>query len=198
MAKTNAATLKQGDTVKLNGTEFIVLDLIDGNPFLLLKNCREKSEFGSCNDYAKSKLRGVVERWLEDFLSDSGISDDMVYERKLDLLTMDGYKLYGKMTVKAAPLTIDEYRKYAEFIPRGEEGCYFWTVTGWGSPLCGHSNLAYDVVSDGAAYGDDCSYSIGVRPALILDSSLFDSEEEVDLTEVSTDDLLAEIRRRLG
>lgn len=45
------------------------------------------------------------------------------------------------------------------------------------SPGCGGSNYALVVDSNGDWYGGDCSYSLGIRPALILPSTLLVSDD---------------------
>lgn len=45
------------------------------------------------------------------------------------------------------------------------------------SPYCSHSNYALYVNSNGDWYGGNCSYSGGIRPALILPSSLLVSDD---------------------
>lgn len=51
------------------------------------------------------------------------------------------------------------------------------------SPYCGGSSYAYDVNSSGQASYDDCSYRVGVRPALVLDGiTKFNSETNIIIT----------------
>ena len=53
------------------------------------------------------------------------------------------------------------------------------SATGWWlrSPYCGLFDDALYVYSDGDGYSNDCSYSYGVRPALILPSTLLVSDD---------------------
>lgn len=53
------------------------------------------------------------------------------------------------------------------------------SATGWWlrSPVCGYFNGALCVSSDGGWYGGGCSYSYGIRPALILPSTLLVSDD---------------------
>ena len=98
-----AVSLNPGDVITLAETEFVVLDIIDGCPFVVALLNQGNSKFGDNNDYSKSFLRNAMNNWLEDFDIDS----DLVMEREIDLTTLDGYKGYGKLKVKAAPLTMD-------------------------------------------------------------------------------------------
>ena len=187
-----AVSLNPGDIITLADVKFAVLDIIDGNPFVVALTNQGSSRFGDSNNYANSTLRNVVENWLEDL----DIDTDLVMEREIDLTTLDGYKGYGKLKVKAAPLTMDEARKYAELIPDPDD--WSWLATGWGAPEHFGSTLALYVYSDGDWGGNGCSGSFGVRPALMLSSALLTSVEiKTDLSDVSTDDLMAELKRRI-
>ena len=187
-----AVSLNPGDIITLADVKFAVLDIIDGNPFVVALTNQGNSRFGDSNNYANSTLRNVVENWLEDLDLDT----DLVMEREIDLTTLDGYKGYGKLKVKAAPLTMDEARKYAELIPDPDD--WSWLATGWGAPEHFGSACALDVNSNGHWYGSYCSNSNGIRPALMLSSALLTSVEiKTDLSDVSTDDLMAELKRRI-
>lgn len=186
-----AVSLNPGDIITLADVKFAVLDIIDGNPFVVALTNQGSSRFGDSNNYANSTLRNVVENWLEDL----DIDTDLVMEREIDLTTLDGYKGYGKLKVKAAPLTMDEARKYAELIPDPDD--WSWLATGWGAPEHFGSTYALYVSSIGNWGGNYCSSSRGIRPALMLSSALLTSVEiKTDLTGVSTDELLAELKRR--
>ena len=187
-----AVSLNPGDIITLADVKFAVLDIIDGNPFVVALTNQGSSRFGDSNNYANSTLRNVVENWLEDL----DIDTDLVMEREIDLTTLDGYKGYGKLKVKAAPLTMDEARKYAELIPDPDD--WSWLATGWGAPEHFGSRGAPYVNSNGYWGSNDCSSSYGIRPALMLSSALLTSVEiKTDLSDVSTDDLMAELKRRI-
>ena len=187
-----AVSLNPGDIITLADVKFAVLDIIDGNPFVVALTNQGNSRFGDSNNYANSTLRNVVENWLEDLDLDT----DLVMEREIDLTTLDGYKGYGKLKVKAAPLTMDEARKYAELIPDPDD--WSWLATGWGAPEHFGSTYALLVDSNGVWHRLDCSGSVGIRPALMLSSALLTSVEiKTDLSDVSTDDLMAELKRRI-
>ena len=97
--------------------------------------------------------------------------------------------------MKAAPLTMDEARKYADIIPDCDDAC--WLATGWGGPGFGGAAHALCVYTDGYWLDDGCSGSYGIRPALVISSLLLASKEEPDLSEASTEELLEELRRRI-
>ena len=197
--KKYAVLHEPGDIVALAGTRFVVLDVerrgsLPDSLFLLALESVGESEFGSSNNYAESNLKKAVEKWLED-MGKRGLDNAKFIPREIDLTTLDGSGCYGKLSVKAAPLTLDEARKYADVIPNAERWC--WLATGWSGPSSFSSALY--VNSNGDWSSCSCSSSSGVRPALKVPSILFeDSEAGLDLSKIPTDDLLQEIHRRLA
>lgn len=198
----NAVSHKPGDIINLAGIEFGVLDVREpvcsddpGALFTMAINTQgEDCRFGDTNDYTKSDLRVAVDEWLEE-LGESGVNLDLIEPREIDLTTLDGRANYGKLEVKAAPLTLDEARMYAKFIPKSND--WSWLATGWGAPGMNGSARAFGVGSNGDWSGSYCSDSGGIRPALVISSSLLTSEREPDLSDVPTDVLLGELRRRI-
>ena len=131
--KKYAVLHEPGDIVTLAGTRFVVLDVerrgsLPDSLFLLALESVGASEFGSSNNYAESDLKKAVDKWLED-MGKRGLDNAKLIPREIDLTTLDGSGCYGKLSVKAAPLTLDEARKYADIIPNAERWC--WLATGW-------------------------------------------------------------------
>ena len=200
--KKYAVLHEPGDIVALAGTRFVVLDVerrgsLPDSLFLLALESVGESEFGSSNNYAESDLKKAVEKWLED-MGKRGLDNAKLIPREIDLTTLDGSGRYGKLSVKAAPLTLDEARKYADIIPDAERWC--WLATGWSGPSKSDGGFALYGNTNGLwNHSYDCSYSYGVRPALKVPSILFeDFEAGLDLSKIPTDDLLQEIHRRLA
>lgn len=206
--KKTAVSHKPGDIIEFAGSKFVVLDIldpsrdvpeghgyIDNGPdlFILSLESQGESRFGDSNNYAESELRRRTAAWLDDLLA-HGVDPDLLRTRTLDLTTMDGHGKYGELTVKAAPLTMDEARKYADVIPNCDDAC--WLATGWGGPGRYGATNALNVDASGS-WDDDCSNSFGIRPALVISSLLLASKEEPDLSEASTEELLEELRRRI-
>ena len=207
--KNTCISHKPGDIVQLAGIDFVVLE--DRGPFngegenhdlfILALEGQGESRFGDTNNYAESDLKGQVEGWLyrltEKMAGDGRESDiDLIRTRTISLTTLDGYKGYGELEVKAAPLTLDEARRCAEFMPDPDTAS--WLATGWGGPEHYGATYALSVSTNGGWSSRNCSNAgYAIRPALVVSSSLFASTE-LDLSEVSTDDLLSELRRRIG
>lgn len=198
--KKYAVLHEPGDIVTLAGTEFVVLDVehrgtLPDSLFILAKNTVGRTNFGHFNDYEDSDLRMAVEEWLKG-MEKNGLDLDRIIPREIDLTTLDGCTLYGKLNVKAAPLTLDEARRYASRIPNADS--WYWLATGWSGPLKGDKDFALYVDSLGDWNYSSCSNSGGIRPALKIPSDLLhDSADKPDLSEVPTDTLLEEIRRRV-
>ena len=126
-----------------------------------------------------------------------GLDNAKLIPREIDLTTLDGSGCYGKLSVKTAPLTLDEAREYADIIPNAER--WYWLATGWSGPSKPDGGYALCVNSDGGWDSSGCSRSHGIRPALKAPSILFEDPAAcLDLIKIPTDDLLQEIHRRLA
>lgn len=181
--------MNKGDVIKLNGIDLLVLDTFDnGDAFVLAHNLSEDMDTpfnfsGDGNRYATSLLRKKMESWLDE----QGFK---TRARILDLTTMDGYA-YNAIEVDVAPLTFDEFRKYASIIqPKVTHD--FWLATGWGHDGWA-ANRACLVCSDGKPTSSTYNVSFGFAPAFILEKSVFDKP---DIQNFSTKELIAEIERR--
>lgn len=207
--KKTAVSHKPGDIIEFAGSKFVVLDIldpsrdvpeghgyIDNGPdlFILSLESQGESRFGDSNNYVESELRRRTAAWLDDLLA-HGVDPDLLRTRTIYLTTMDGHGKYGELTVKAAPLTMDEARRYADIIPNCDDVC--WLATGWGGPEHYGATIALCVYTNGGWDLDSCSGSYGIRPALVISSLLLTSKEELDLSEASTEELLEELRRRI-
>lgn len=190
-----------GDIVTIGGTEFVVLDVEEGTAkggkdqlFVLLKEPVGSTAFGTTNDYKCSTLRCAVNKWFNKY--EVAAYDDLIYSREVSLLTMDGRKDYGTLRFCAAPLTFDEWRKYSLYIPDCEKG--YWLATGDGASGRRGAAGALCVSSNGDWYGDDCSNSYAVRPAMWVSAELVDEpkDEKPDLSEYSTMELIQELAER--
>lgn len=177
-----------GDIITVKGVKCVVLDEINGNPFVIALDLDIESPFGNSNNYKKSELRKRVESWFKE----TGIK---AITRDVDLTAMDGYKGYGALNTVVAPLTFDEYRKYNHILTPHIKN-WFWLVTPWGSPekdnwasisVCG-------VGDDGSANGGCYDGSRGLAPAFILDRNQCFNKSLGDYT---NEELIAELNKRL-
>lgn len=189
--------MKAGDIIQVNGIDLLVLDEIDGNPLVLAYNLNRESKFSSStNNYANSAIRAEVEQWAKN-------CDIPMLERTIDLTTMDGYKGYGELKVKAALLTFDEYRKYADIIKPHIQN-WFWLATGWGAPEpeTWASSCVCIVYYSGTATYYIYGSSVGLVPAFILDKDAIPDgkkdDSPVDLSQFTTEQLVVELANRFS
>lgn len=112
---------------------------------------------------------------------------------------------YGTWKAKVGLLTLEQFGKYFDIIPK-VDGCW-WLATPYVTPLrssySGFAEYAWYVFTGGSVNFGGYSYgSRGVRPALILESSLLVSCDDVTdgnvtkLSDYSDEELLEEIKRR--
>lgn len=174
-----------GETITVNGVKCLVLDEIDGNPFVIALEVGIDFVFGNSNNYKESTLRKGAEAWLKK----TGIK---AIPRDVDLTAMDGYKGYGSLNTAVAPLTFDEYRKYNHILTPHIKN-WFWLVTPWGSPEKDNwaSTYVCSVGSDGSADYYGSGVSRGLAPAFILDKN------EKSLSDFTNEELIAELNKRL-
>lgn len=177
-----------GDMIKVNGVNLLVLDKINGNPFVIALDLEDESVFGDSNNYKTSTLRKRVESWF-------GSTGIKAIPRDIDLTAMDGYKGYGIINTLVAPLTFDEYRKYNHILTPHIKN-WFWLVTPWGSPEKDDwsSYCVCLINTDGTASYDYYSHSHGLAPAFILDR---DQIYNKSLSDFTNEELLAELNKRL-
>ena len=140
-----------------------------------------------------------MEDWLyrlTEKMVEQGLDPELIRTRTISLTTLDGYKGYGELDVKAAPLTLDEARRCAEAMPDPDVSS--WLATGWGGPEHYGAARALLVSTYGGWSNCDCSGAgYAIRPALLVSSSLLNSNKP-DLSIIPTDDLMAELQRRIG
>lgn len=177
-----------GETITVNGVKCLVLDEINGNPFVIALEVEIYSVFGDSNNYKESGSRKTIESWFKN----TGIK---AIARDVDLTAMDGYKGYGTLNTTVAPLTFDEYRKYNHILTPHIKNS-FWLVTPWGSPKKDNwasSRVCY-VYGDGSATGGNYHGSSGLAPAFILDKNQYFNKSLNDFT---NEELIAELNKRL-
>lgn len=198
--------LKPGAIINYAKEKFVVLGEHNGGVFCLLAQSKHDAAFYDgdekpYNDYRKSKLRAEIEvRFMNKLIENGAKREDMVaYD--LDLSETDGSDGYGVLqNVLAAPLTLWDYGKYKGVIPNNEDGAW-WLATPLRaprSPSTSSYNDVWRVYSGGDCSSGWCNRTGGVRPAIVLNSSLLVSyeEEEIDLEKVPNELFMEEVERR--
>lgn len=220
------AKLSPGRIFNFAGEKFVVMEQRDGAAFVLLAQSKESCPFNdkddaeNRNDYTRSTLKERIDKWVEA-LPRTSEEAAAILPFEVDLSCTDRSKSYGTITVKAAPLTLWQYGQFKELIPLNEDDWY-WLVTPWAcrwlrSPYASGTYYVWYVFSSGSCSSSGGGYasdSVGIRPALLLNSDLLvslDDEVEDDccgecdccggkglpsLDGISTATLLEEIQRR--
>lgn len=190
---------KPGDIITIKGMEFAVLDVEKGAAngkdklFVLLKEPFGSTPFSTDgNDYTESKLLDEVGRWYSEFVS--GLNTELIFQREISLLTVDGRVNYGVVYRLAAPLTFDEWRKYSRYIPDCEKS--YWLATGDSAPGCPGAECAMFVFYDGAWGNGSRLNTYAVRPALVVSEELADAPEDDGLSKYNTMELIQELAER--
>ena len=200
--------LKPGTIFNYAKEKFAVLGPRNDGALCLLAQSKHDAAFYDgdekpYNDYRKSKLRAEIEvRFMNKLIENGAKREDMVaYD--LDLSETDGSDGYGVLqNVLAAPLTLWDYGKYKGVIPNNEDGAWWLATPLWAprSPYTNYSNHVWNVYSDGGYLNYWCGNTNGVRPAIVLNSSLLVSyegeEEEIDLEKVPNELFMEEVERR--
>lgn len=166
-----------GDTFELCNLVWKILDITDKGYVCLAERLEDSRRFDSdSNDWKSSDLREYLNgEFYEELAGSIGEENIIPFER--DLLSLDGLKEYGNCEDKVSLISVDEYRKYREFIPN-TDNYWWWTITP-DSCRSNNDNSWVRVVSPrgGVGGGSCCDGDCGVRPFCIFSASIFESEE---------------------
>ena len=188
MKKEKLADVPIGKNFEVWGHKYTVLDNEGKGVFVLEADAvcempfrEENVESESApNNFWDSSVRAYLEGdYLEELVEAGAELDRDILEMELDLKCTLGQHEYGTARVHAGLLTLEQYGKYYDIIPRIDTP--YWLATPWKtpsrSPYTGYSGGALLVVTNGGWNVNYCSSSYGVRPALTLSPSLLVSVE---------------------
>ena len=188
MKKMKLADVPFGKNFEICGHAYTVLDGDDKGVFVLEADTvcempfrEENVESESApNNFWDSSVRAYLEGdYLEELVEAGAELDRDILEMELDLKCTLGQHEYGVARVHAGLLTLEQYGKYYDIIPRIDTT--YWLATPWKTPSRSPSTLStgsvWHVDSNGDYYNWYCNNSIGVRPALTLSPSLLVSVE---------------------
>ena len=194
--KMKLSDVAAGKNFEIWGHTYTVLDGDDKGVFVLEADTvcempfrEENVESESApNNFWDSSVRAYLEGdYLEELVEAGAELDRDILEMELDLKCTLGQHEYGVARVHAGLLTLEQYGKYYDIIPRID--MTYWLVTPWKtpsrSPDTNDTDYVWYVYSDGDYYRWGYGYTYGVRPALTLSPSLLvsvecDEEEEVE------------------
>ena len=168
--------LSAGDTFKLAGLTWTILDITDKGYMCLADKLEDSMSFANkTNNWSDSGLREYLDNvFLEKIAGEIGKENIIPFNR--NLLSLDGQTEYGECEDIVSLLTVDEYRKYRELIPN--VGYWWWTCTPW-STKSNSYEVETTVVSPSGRVSDFiCDDCLGVRPFCILKSNIFVSKGE--------------------
>ena len=168
--------IQDGEAFELAGIEFIKFPSKNGETPIVAKNILFNSAFGENNDLRNSK---VLQKLEKDILPKiiGAIGEENLCTVKTDLTTWDGLKPYGVMESLISLPTMDFYRENVEIFDKHKINAWWWLATPESA------NPHYDptwilcVSPSGRISGSLFSRGHGVRPFLILKSSIFESSE---------------------
>ena len=170
-------SISVGDTFKIGGHEFIVLEHSKDTTAVILKNLLHKNkEFGASNNYKDSYIDDICKKFGND-ISDV-IGEENLIKHTVDLTSDDGLKDYGSVKRKMSILTTNLYRRYVEPLDKYKIDAWWWTATAYSTPTHGYSTLVKCVSPAGDIYDNYCRDIRGVRPFCILNSNIFVSSGE--------------------
>lgn len=167
--------LKTGDTFKIAGLDWKIIDITDKGYSCLCEILEEEMKFDdSSNDWRSSGLREYLNGDFLKKISDE-VGEENIVKFERDLLSLDGQTEYEKCEDSVSLLTVDEYRKYRSLIPNEKK--WWWLITPWSTPCNDYEYPVTVVASSGYVDFRDYYDDSGVRPFCIFSSSIFESEE---------------------
>ena len=169
--------VKDGDTFKVAGIEFIKFPDVDGMTPVVAKNILFNSRFGDNNDLRSSD---ALKRLKEEILPKIciAIGEENVCTFPTDLTAWDGLKPYGIMEEKISLITMDFYRANVEIFDKYPVSGWWWLATPDTAQPHGDPDWILCVSTSGGISGGHYNYNDnGVRPVLYFKSSIFGSSE---------------------
>lgn len=196
MKKMNLVDVPFGKDFEIWGHVYTVLDSDDKGIFVLETETVCEMPFRedevdykvAPNDFRDSSVRAYLEGYYLGKLMLAGAKLDRdILEMELDLKCTLGQHEYGMTSVHAGLLTLEQYGKYYDIIPRIDTT--YWLATPWKTPSrfpdTSDTNYVWGIYSGDGHSPRDYDDSCGVRPALTLSPSLLvsvecDEEEETE------------------
>lgn len=169
------AGLSAGDTFKLAGLTWTILDITDKGYMCLADRLEDSMKFDSeSNNWVGSQLREYLNtEFIEKITNEIGEENIIAFNR--NLLSLDGQDEYGNCEDTVSLLTVDNYRKYRSFIPNTDD--WWWLATPWSTKRNSYEYSVAVVSPSGLINYDSCGNDFGVRPFCIFSSEIFESED---------------------
>ena len=209
--KIELANVPVGKSIEVFEKKFTILDHTDKGVLVLSESIEAKMAFrDECearvapNDFRDSDICRYLNGEYLDSLMNSTEDADAILDMEIDLKCTLGQREYGTWKAKVGLLTLDQYGKYFDIIPKVDD-CW-WLATPYGTPLrspyTSNTYYVWGVGAGGSCYSYSYYNSCGVRPALVLNPLLLVScddipdDNAIKLSDFSDEELLEEIKRR--
>lgn len=152
-----------GDTVRIGGVEYIMLDRSEEDCLLITKDAVRWMGIGNVPIYTK----GMIHDWLTcHFAGDFAkhVGEENIVERELDMMADDGTGKEHVQMVKFSLLSADEYRRYRELLE--PISANWWLATSI-SDIQKSGRYVYGyVMGNGIINWASYDNKFGVRPAV--------------------------------
>ena len=171
-------SVKDGETFKVGGIEFIKFPDVDGMTPAVAKDILFTSRFGSNNNLKESDvLKKMEEEVLPKIIE--AVGKENLCPIKTDLTTLDGLTPYGEMESLISLPTFDFYRANVGIFDQHKVKNWWWLATPESAKPHDDPTWVVCVAPSGFIdYGNYGGDYLGVRPFLIFVSSIFGSCEE--------------------
>lgn len=178
-----------GKTFEVWGKKFTVLRQDEGKVFVLAAEFATTMQFReegkeykvAPNDFRDSSVKEYLNgEYIDELVAAGADRNEDIFPLTVDLKCTMGQHEYGTDTVQAGLLTLEQYGEFYDIIPLIEDD-WWCLATPWKtpsrSPDTNYTSRVWNVNTNGNCNSNYCSSSYGVRPALVLDSSLSVSDD---------------------
>jgi len=138
--KIKLANVPVGKSIEVFNKKFTVLDHTDEGTLVLSDVIEQDMPFrDKCeaavapNDFRDSDIARYLNREYLSQLKNSDENADAILEMKMDLKCTLGQREYGFFKTKVGLLTLEQYGRYFDIIPKIDD-CW-WLATPYGTPL---------------------------------------------------------------
>ena len=187
-----------GETFTVFGEEYVVLDHVDGGVLSIRKDIWKKAVFdrNGNSDLSQADMRDSLAEDTE-LLKSRGMKDGDCLVQHIDLKATDGTRVYGHLDCTVALLTLEQYGKYKEIIPK-VDGSWWLATPVWTrwlrSPRTRSASRVWVVLSNGYYNFWLASISCGVRPVLNFSSCLLVSWQDEEPLDTPDESVMKEKR----
>lgn len=128
MKEIKLSEVKNGEIFNVGGFEFIKFSDENGETVAVAKDTVFRSEYGTNNNLAESKIKEKLEKEVLPKLSEA-IGEENILEHEVDLTSFDGLKTYGSVKSKISIPTFDFYRANVKVFDEHKIDKWWWLAT---------------------------------------------------------------------